>query len=139
MADQEKQQLLEALEEKQRSREEKAQQQEKMLQQLKAGIPGVLTWGLGFFRTLLTFHVSIPPGTIKGNGGEDAGWKPGYGESHAVTLQHAQASGRSPEPTCTCHGRIRQEADLRKAAVEVEEKKRLEQRMLLRSDLSCDA
>ena len=37
MADQEKQQLLEALEEKQRSREEKAQQQEKMLQQLKAG------------------------------------------------------------------------------------------------------
>ena len=93
MADQEKQQLLEALEEKQRSREEKAQQQEKMLQQLKAGIPGVLTWGLGFFRTLLTFHVSIPPGTIKGNGGEDAGWKPGYGESHAVTLQHAQACG----------------------------------------------
>ena len=36
MADQEKQQLLEALEEKQRLREEKAQQQEKMLQQLKA-------------------------------------------------------------------------------------------------------
>lgn len=38
MADQEKQQLLEALEEKRRQRDQEAQAQEKMLQNLKASL-----------------------------------------------------------------------------------------------------
>ena len=61
MADQEKQLLLEALEEKQKQREQEAQLQEKMLQQLKARAcwnswkVGKTPWSHGVYRGPMVF------------------------------------------------------------------------------------
>ena len=136
MADQEKQQLLEALEEKQRLREEKAQQQEKMLQQLKAS----QAW-----RVSESVKVSVKVGVkcsartdvqameekmlVGSQVMEKAMAQLGYPCVACVQCSVSQRS-ESLLPDC-CSRNLRQEADLKKAAMEVEEKKRLEQRMPL--------